>query len=194
MRRHNKAFAAERKKRTPAEKQRYAPLPLQRTIFRKFEFKNVVVFSSGAVLGYLIKALIDHYLSKSRSAEDRKINDFNEAADNFRNAFIPVLKELETDQTDRLILRQFFDQHDEARRRFEGFLNGSKLQSFREAWERYRDHCKERTEVSPYEMFATEITDPNRLHDTSHYAEVRATRNKDPIDLINNLLKFAKRK
>ena len=153
----------------------------KRISFRMFEFNNVVVFSSGAVLGYLIKALIDHYLSKSRATEERQINDFNEAADSFREAFIPVLKELETDQTDRLILKQFFDQHDEARRRFENFLNGSKLQSFRKAREQYRDHCKERTEVSPYEMFATEITDPSRLHDHSHYAEVREPGIKGPL-------------
>jgi hypothetical protein len=159
-----------------------------------FELNNVAVFSSGAILGYLIKTLIDHFLYKSRTAEDRQINDFNDAADSFREAFIPVLKELETDQTDRLVLQQFFDQHDEARRRFEDFLNGSRLQSFREAWKQYKDHCKERTEVSPYEMFATEITDPSRLHDASHYAEVRESRNKEAAKLINNLLKFVKRK
>ena len=159
-----------------------------------FEFNNVIVFSSGAILGYLIKALIDHFLSKSRASEDREIKNFNEAAESFREAFIPVLKELETDQNDRLILTQFFDQHDEAKRRFESFLNVSKQQSFHKAWERYQEHCKVRTEVSPIEMFATEITDPNRLHDSNHYAEVRESRNQQAITLINELLKFARRK
>jgi hypothetical protein len=159
-----------------------------------FKFENIIVFSSGAVLGYLIKTLIDHFLSKSRAAEDRQINDFNKAADSFREAFLPALKELETDQSDRLLLNQFFDQHDEAKRRFESYLKGPKLHSFFKAWEQYIAHFKERTDVSVYEMFATEITDPNRLHDPSHYEEVRKSRNKQAIALIKDLLKYADRK
>lgn len=158
------------------------------------EFNDVIVFSAGAILGYLVKTLIDHFLSKSRVTEDREIKGFNDAAESFREVFIPTMKALETDQSDRLILNQYFDLHDEARRRFEIYLKGSKLEGFREAWAQYENHCKTRTEVSPYDMFATEIIDPSRMRDPNHHAEVKEFRHNQAIVLIEALLKFSQRK
>lgn len=42
---------------------------------------DVVIFSAGGAVGYLVRTFIDHNLAKSRDAESRSANDFNEAAD-----------------------------------------------------------------------------------------------------------------
>lgn len=53
---------------------------------------NVAIFSAGGILGYLARTFIDHRLAKSRTEENRKIKEFNQAAATFRSK---VLAELE---------------------------------------------------------------------------------------------------
>jgi hypothetical protein len=49
-------------------------------------------FSVGVVTGGLIVRFFDHILAKDRAKSERKIRDFNEAADKFRSS---ILRELE---------------------------------------------------------------------------------------------------
>jgi hypothetical protein len=53
---------------------------------------NVVVFSLGGIAGYLVRTIIDHFLAKSRTREDREAKRFDDAATTFRTK---VLTELE---------------------------------------------------------------------------------------------------
>jgi hypothetical protein len=55
-------------------------------------FDNVAIFSAGGALGYFARTFIDHRLAKSRTDEDRKIKEFNQAAATFRSQ---ILSELE---------------------------------------------------------------------------------------------------
>ncbi len=53
---------------------------------------NVVVFSLGGIAGYLVRTLIDHFLAKIRTREDREAKKFDDAVVIFRSK---VLAELE---------------------------------------------------------------------------------------------------
>lgn len=55
-------------------------------------FEMTITFSAGAAIGALVMKIIDHRLAKSRTDEDRRIREFNQAAATFRNK---VLTELE---------------------------------------------------------------------------------------------------
>lgn len=163
-------------------------------LFNIIEIKNVISFSAGAVLGYLIKTFIDHFLSKKRMTVDRRLSEFNAAARAFQEAFIPAIRALEEDGNDRFILNEFIESHDEARRRFEPYLKGADLVDFQQAWRRYEHYCKERINVSIYELIGSEALDPNKMQDPNHYKEVAEFRKQEALELINALLKFAKRK
>jgi hypothetical protein len=56
------------------------------------QIDTLVTFSLGGIVGYLIRTLIDHFLAKSRAAEDREAKRHDEAVTTFRRA---VLTELE---------------------------------------------------------------------------------------------------
>jgi hypothetical protein len=51
-----------------------------------------VIFSLGGIVGYLIRTLIDHFLSKSRAAEDREARRLDEAVTTFRRADLAELE------------------------------------------------------------------------------------------------------
>jgi len=46
-------------------------------------------FSLGAIAGGIVIGIANHFLSKSRNKEDRTIAEFNKAAKDFRDAFLP---------------------------------------------------------------------------------------------------------
>ena len=53
---------------------------------------SVVVFSLGGVAGYLVRTIIDHFLAKSRTREDREAKSFSDAATTFRNKVLAELQ------------------------------------------------------------------------------------------------------
>jgi len=53
---------------------------------------TLVTFSLGGIVGYLTRTLIDHFLAKSRSREDREAKNFNNAATTFRNKVLAELQ------------------------------------------------------------------------------------------------------
>lgn len=52
---------------------------------------NVIIFSLGGIAGYLIRALVDHCLAKSRAREDREVKRFDDAATGFRSKILAEL-------------------------------------------------------------------------------------------------------
>lgn len=101
--------------------------------------------SLGATAGTVVGVLIGHYLTKSRNTEDRKIKEFNQAADTFRDAFIPELSAIRNpsfDETTKPIdphdlLKEAFGKHRTAYEVFRLFLNGSCQNEFDRTWINY---------------------------------------------------------
>ena len=54
-------------------------------------FDPTITFGAGAIIGALAMKIIDHRLAKDRTGDDRRIKEFNTAADAFRDAFVSEL-------------------------------------------------------------------------------------------------------
>lgn len=106
---------------------------------------NALTFTTGGVLGYLIRIIIEHRLARSRSIESLKLVEFNKAAANFRSAFDDVLvllrknfrEDSQTMMIDKIITPEVLDRQDKARIQFEPFLDKSSLKGFSDAWDVY---------------------------------------------------------
>lgn len=91
----------------------------------------------GAVVGALVGALATHYLTRSRSAEDRRFATFNSAAHAFREAFSTELAALESLSREKLafdILDQALPKHEAAVSVFRRSLSERELALFEAAW------------------------------------------------------------
>jgi hypothetical protein len=53
---------------------------------------SVVVFSLGGIAGYFVRTIIEHFLAKSRTREDREAKSFSDAATTFRNKILAELQ------------------------------------------------------------------------------------------------------
>lgn len=105
-------------------------------------FETTLTFGAGAILGYLVRVFIEHFLAKSRTKEERRIREFNEAAKRFRDAFkeellalSPNLSKCEKDTSE--ILEVAFEKHRIAVFDFKPFLSGDELAGFDKAWGEY---------------------------------------------------------
>lgn len=110
-------------------------------------FDKVAIFSAGGILGYLARTIIDHYLAKSRTEEDRRIKEFNEAATKFRSTVInelvglyPIPIDWPIDITIRL--NTTFPKIQAAVEEFKPFVPTGDVSSFNKAWLQYYAHCK----------------------------------------------------
>jgi hypothetical protein len=104
--------------------------------------ETTITFSAGGVVGFLLRTLIDHFLAKSRTKEERRVRDFNEAARRFRDAFkeellalSPNLSKWEKDTSE--ILEAAFEKHRIAVFDFKPFLSKDELAGFHQAWGDY---------------------------------------------------------
>jgi len=57
-------------------------------------FDPTITFGAGAIVGALTMKIIDHFLAKSRTEEDRTIKEFNHAATMFRSKILTELEGL----------------------------------------------------------------------------------------------------
>ena len=109
---------------------------------------NVVVFSLGGIAGYMIRALIDHFLAKSRTKEDREAKGFDDAATSFRSK---VLAELEGiyptppvwQPQDYSHFRQSINKVEAAATEFRHFIK--RKTEFDAAIKQYREYCEKVT-------------------------------------------------
>lgn len=100
-------------------------------------------FSLGVLAGGLIGAFASHYLTKSRSSEDRKISDFNKAAAEFRCAFTDeqrLVAESTTETDFEKIFNEAYIRQFNALIRFQAYLSENGRIEIEKAW---KEHCKD---------------------------------------------------
>ena len=109
------------------------------------QFDTIIIFSSGTILGYLVKVLLDNFLAQGRNRQERKIKIFNEAAQVFRDAFTPELTKIKSTQNIAShitglysILEQALHRHESAVIVFKEHLRAADIPRFEKAWEEYR--------------------------------------------------------
>ena len=142
-----------------------------------------------SVLGILLAAFLT-ILGTRKHAERQR---FIEEAARFKEAFAPAITQFKTTLgNDRDILFHEFDAQEKAFNRFVNFVPSRKLALFTNAWERYKQHAQERNSGGPLELFAREALDVKRLNDEDHLNEVAQMRNDQAIELIEQLLRYAK--
>lgn len=103
-------------------------------------------FSLGSVAGGIVGTIATHYLTKSRNTEERKIKEFNQAADTFRSTILAELEGLYPNPTNwpsqkmmiDKILRDKLPKLQIAVAEFKPFLSTSRQVAFEEAWFVYR--------------------------------------------------------
>lgn len=152
-------------------------------------FDNVAVFSAGGALGYFARAFIDHRLAKSRTNEDRKIKDFNEAARTFKNRIRTELEgiyqaksswggeALSTIKEKTIRIRRYADTFAES-------LEGSSRRDFNAATEAYCKYCESIT----YDMCVQLNSHPVSSPMAPKVRDARLNFDKH----VDNLLSFAK--
>jgi hypothetical protein len=95
---------------------------------------NIGTISLTAVLGGLIYILIEHFLAKDHSKQER----FLEACKKFNGAFIDDIRRLEAGNEDAYdVLKSSIVKHETAMIEFKKILKGEKLQDFGQAWNEY---------------------------------------------------------
>ena len=109
------------------------------------DITNILTFSTGGILGFLVGHYIDHLLARSRNWETIQITEFNKGAATFRAAFVNELFALRKNaQTGEqflhsIITDEIFIAHEKAKILFEPFLTDNDLASFNTTWENYKN-------------------------------------------------------
>ncbi len=135
------------------------------------------------ILGYCAKILWDR---RTR---------FTNACDIFSSTFENIIQTLETSpQSDRDILSSEFPIHEKAMIKFKWHLKGKKLDRFNKAWDRYKQHHKERTDVPLLAFLGTEVDDLSKAHDPNHIKEVDERNKNKTLQCIKEILSFTKLK
>ena len=125
-----------------------------------------ISFSLGAIVGALATKIIDHFLAKSRTTEDRIIKDFNSAAERFREPIYTALQHVQAGKCHVTpILKSSFNEQTAAIMRFLPFVIESERDAFNKTW-------------SDYKQFYNEVFDPVILAVGGHY---------DTLENIQNL-------
>jgi hypothetical protein len=140
-------------------------------------YENIITYSIG------ILAIIGAVWIPLQIARRSK---FNPAATEFVAAFSVAIRALKDGESDTYILQDQFPIHEKAMRKFILNLSGGKERRFREAWQRYENHCNKRTGDDAIMQHGLAVLfDPN----------IGTTElNKHVITLIDELLTFAKHK
>ena len=109
---------------------------------------NALTFTTGGVLGYLIRTLVDHRLARSRSTEAINITEYSKAANALRTELIKH----------RLYMLEIIDMYvfgddigfniadaEIAKNLFEVFLKKSTRTRFNDAWHNFMCPIKKNT-------------------------------------------------
>ncbi len=138
---------------------------------------NVVVFSLGGIAGYLIRTLIDHFLAKSRTKEDREAKRFDDAATVFRSKVLTALEGIYPVN----IVWQLQDYS-----HFRESIN--KVET---AAAEFRYFVKRKAEfdyvISEYRQYCTEVTF-ERVSAWYLYTSMRSPNEIDPVETFRNIV------
>lgn len=98
--------------------------------------------SLGVLAGGSIVAVWTHFLTKSRSSEERRIREFNEASAKLRAAFRDEFLALNPAHNKEVVdacdlLSAAFNKHRSAVFDFKPFLSKTEVEGFEKAWKKY---------------------------------------------------------
>jgi hypothetical protein len=152
-----------------------------------------VIFSAGGVLGYLTRLIIEHFLAKDRSKQDRLAVIFNAGANAFKNTFVEEINFLKNngpskdmEDTAYHTLFKALPKHTAAYEAFIIHLNEPDRTAIAEAWENYLYPDADRVQEEGNEFILM-----------GYYAEVEeheSAQRKRALENINKLLEHAKPK
>lgn len=92
------------------------------------------------LLGVLVTAITNHFLSKDKERQIHKIISFHTAAEKYRHSFDDILLNIEeAEHPVHELLRNFFLQHKGAYWHFKYFFPGKSRKRFKEAWKNYQN-------------------------------------------------------
>ena len=147
---------------------------------------DAVTFSAGGVLGYLIRAFIDHRLARSRTIEAMHIADLNKAVLAFHDAFAPVVAQINLAKKHsrfdvspapnlEKVLGDSLIEQATVIEKFRIFVPESKRAEYQKAWEEYRsevafgfDTTRMREDIAdPYAMYE------NLIHELLAFATTK---------------------
>lgn len=110
---------------------------------------NALTFTTGGVLGYLLRTLIEHKLARSRGLETIRISDFNKTAAVFRDALLEhkvFLQDLLTNKIYASHVPFTISDIELAKSAFEFYLTDSVRPAFNETWGKYKNYTRYYTE------------------------------------------------
>jgi len=147
-------------------------------------------FSLGTVVGGVVVGFFNHFLTKSRNTEDRKIKEFNDMSAKFRDAFKSELLSLNTALTKDYIdacdlLQAAFEKHRFAVFDFRLFLKGKRQEEFDQAWRNY--YCYDGNQSVKLEFLL-------KYSGKGYGGEEARNRRAAAIANIEKLLEFAEHK
>ena len=112
--------------------------------------------SIGAVLIVLLSVWLGHRLSTNRA----ELQTYRQKVFEFKEMFVPFLKELESAEANPGVLAsQFFPIQDEAARRLAIYMGTKKRRRFLQRWELYAAHYREKKAKGVLSQLATEVDD-----------------------------------
>ena len=103
-------------------------------------------FSLGTLFGILITSIVQHFLAKNRSKQERLDSIFNQAAHDFRESFSDELSflnqksennNLGMDETAYHVLKEAFAKHEKAKNIFQYHLPDVDRDNFENTWQEY---------------------------------------------------------
>lgn len=95
-------------------------------------------FSFGAAAGTAVGVVIGHYLTKSRDTENRRFQQLNTAAEEFRNVLLAAINKIESGKHRSEIIREDFTTHRESMLRFSHCLKGGARRRLETDWNEYQ--------------------------------------------------------
>jgi hypothetical protein len=104
------------------------------------EVASIIEKGMYVLLGVLVTAITNHFLSKSRERQIHRAISYHTAAEKFRQSFDDALFNIEQGQHNiNMILHEFFITHKLAMRHFKHNLTGITRWRFRKAWNKYEN-------------------------------------------------------
>jgi hypothetical protein len=133
-------------------------------------------FSLGSLFGLLLGAFIGHALAIRRGKDLAKHN----AAIELKKVFVPALDKLENGSNQFEVIQDSFKNQYDASINYSAYLKGKELASFTKALKTYKNW-----QATMYGRSASEV-----FYDTED-PEYLEAQSRNPVDLINTLLKHA---
>jgi hypothetical protein len=138
----------------------------------------------------LLSVLLAHLLAKRREAE----KELETKVLNFKESFIPLLKELESSNANpTTLVTQYYPEQDKAARTLLIHLPNRKKKAFQKYWSSYTELYEEKKSLGITALIATEVDDlskanPGTQEGIAYLYEQTEKRRKIVINIINRAL------